>query len=235
MKSLHVISIITLLALGSLTSVHAAQTTDVKVTEKRNSKYKLQEHAEGLKSTFKTPTITSFSSKNRESIQSYPSSDFWIFDAWFTYDNDVDYDGYYSSFTLEFDADSVYSRAPVYAVIYLGKNDLYDPIYVTSVFDIYGDASDDSLILENELISGYPNNDYDILIELYDAHTEQLVAFVDAYDDADLAYTSLESMDYEVVYTEPEVVVVTEHGGSLGWISVVLLAGIAVYRLTCRK
>ena len=45
--------------------------------------------------------------------------DFWIFDADVDLFNDDDRDGYYHGIDLLFDADTIYSAAEVYAVVYL--------------------------------------------------------------------------------------------------------------------
>ena len=154
--------------------------------------------------------------------------DFAVFDAWVSMDEDVDYDGYYSTFTLEFDVDTVYERAEVYAVLYLARTDVYEQYHVTSVFSIYGDSSNDSLLVQSELHQGFPPGEYDVLIEVYDAYDDNLVAATDSFNDADLAFLSLESRNHEV---EAEVIIVThESGGALSTLWLALLAGIAGYR-----
>ncbi len=168
-------------------------------------------------------------SKQFASTSFVTTSDFWIYDSWLSLDLDLDYDGYYSKFTLEFDADTVYADAPVYAVIYLGTNDYYESIHVTSEFYIYGEDSSDSFVIASELIRGFPPRDYDVLIELYDAYSEQLVATADYYTDADLSYVSLESENYESVYEET-VVIVEEHGGSTAWYSLIALIGVVAFK-----
>jgi len=147
---------------------------------------------------------------------------YWIYDSWVTLDTDIDYDGYFSAFTVEFDADTIFANVPVYAVIYLGQNERYQSIHVTSEFSLYGDDSTDGFVVESALISGFPSGDYDILIELYDAYTDELVAFSDAYDDADLSYVSLESNNYEYV-VEDTVVVVEEYGGATSLFTILSL------------
>ncbi|MBC3766510.1 choice-of-anchor H family protein [Neptunicella marina] len=150
--------------------------------------------------------------------------DFWIYDAWITLDVDTDGDGYYSGFSVEFDADTIYSHADVYARLYLsrGDEDFYE-YHTTADFPIDGEDSTDSFVVETDLVDGFPTGDYELLIELYDATTNQLVASLDGYDDDDLYLIPLESDNHE--YREP-VVVVTEHGGSFGWWSVLGLIGI---------
>lgn len=169
--------------------------------------------------------------KQRSNTETINNNDFWIFDSWATLSNDFDYDGYYSTVTVEFDADTIYNRAYVYAIIYLGTNDVFDSIHVTSVFAIDSDSSNDSFIVESELLSGFPSNDYEIMIELYDADNDQFVAFSDGLDDADLSFVPLESSNYEIT-PEPTVVVVEEHGGSLGILAMIALGFASIRRAT---
>ncbi|WP_414828381.1 choice-of-anchor H family protein [Alteromonas sp. H39] len=218
-----------LLALTGPTAVLAEER---KVTTKE---YQFKEPVEAAgQSTANTSSkkkgLETLKGKSRESIQSLNDTEFWIYDSWVTVQNDYDYDGYYTTLNIEFDADTVFSQVPVYAVIYLGKNDVFDSIHVTSVFNIYGDDSNDAFIVESDLVSGFPPRDYEILIELYDADHDVLVAASDGYWDADLAYVSLESENYDVV--EETVVVVEEHGGTLFIPALLALFGIALYRRT---
>ena len=156
-------------------------------------------------------------------------NEFWIYESWVSLEQDIDYDGYHSTFSIEFDADTIFTRAPVYAVLYLGRNDVYEAIHVTSDFYIYSEDSTDTFTIESNLLSGYAPGDYDILLELYDADTEMLVAYTDAYDDSALAYVPLESENYEYV-AEETVVVVEEHGGTWTFLTLVLLGGVAFMR-----
>ena len=66
-----------------------------------------------------------------------------------------------------------------------------------------------------------------MLIELYDAYNDELVAVFDGNDDADLYLLSLESNEYESV----QVIVVREHGGSLSLWGLLLIPLIFVTRL----
>lgn len=169
------------------------------------------------------------SSKSSSDIVVNSINEFWIYDTWVTLDNDIDYDGYHSTFSVEFDADTIFTSAPVYAVLYVGKNDRYDAIHVSSEFYIYGEDSTDSFTIESTLVSGFPTSDYDVLLELYDADTETLVAYSDSYDNADFAYLPLESENNEYV-VEETVVIVEEHGGSTTFLSLFALGLIASAR-----
>ena len=145
------------------------------------------------------------------------NNDFWIYDAWVSLDTDLDHDGYYHGFTLEFDADSYFNSVAVYARLYLARGEVFQEYHTTSVFIIEGEDDSDALVVESELLSGFKPGDYEILIELYDANNDELVAVYDGYEDADLSLLPLESKDYDQVYVEP-VVVVHEHGGSIGYL-----------------
>tara|TARA_B100000686_G_scaffold354701_1_gene466498 strand:+ start:7599 stop:8432 length:834 start_codon:yes stop_codon:yes gene_type:complete len=173
-------------------------------------------------------------SKSSSDIVVSSINEFWIYESWVTLEQDIDYDGYHSTFSIEFDADTIFTRAPVYAVLYLGKNDVYESIHVSSEFYIYSEDSTDTFTIESTLVSGYPPGEYDILLELYDADTEMLVAYTDAYDDSALAYLPLESENNEYV-VEDTVVIVEEHGGAWSLLPLCLLGGIVLVRRTVRR
>ena len=92
--------------------------------------------------------------------------EFWIFDAWVEFHHDDDRDGYFNHFSVEFDADTEYSSAEVYARLYLGKDDVFREYHTTSNFSIFSDNSDDSFVVESELLNGFSPADYEVLIEL---------------------------------------------------------------------
>jgi hypothetical protein len=153
-------------------------------------------------------------------------NEFWIYDTWVTLNNDIDSDGYHSTFTVEFDADTIFTQAPVYAVLYIGRNDVYDAIHVSSEFLIFGEETTDSFTIESTLVSGFPTRDYDVLLELYDADTETLVAYSDSYDNANFSLLPLESENNEFV-VQDTVVIVEERGGSTSLITILCL-GLAI-------
>lgn len=149
------------------------------------------------------------------------SSDFWIFDAFVNFDIDLDRDGYFSTITVEFDVDTVYNQAEVYARLYLARGDVFEEYHTTSLFLIEGDSSEDQFIVESELLTGFPSDDYELLIEVYDGLNDQLVASFDGFSDADLTLLTLESRSYES--EQGGVVIVTESGGSFGYLMLLLV------------
>ncbi len=204
----------------------------IKVTEKTASTG-LTAPKNGSKHNQKT--LSDFANKTREAVTSQSLyNDFWIYDSWVTYLDDIDSDNYYSRFLVEFDVDTVYVEAPVYAVVYLGDTDEYEAIHVSDTFWVYGESTEDSYIVDSELVSGFPSFDYDILVEIYDADTDELVAFSDGYEDADLAFVSLESQNYDT-YRETVVVTTHAHGGSVMLSTLTFLAGMIGWRKLKRK
>ncbi|MBU2979519.1 choice-of-anchor H family protein [Alteromonas sp. C1M14] len=177
-----------------------------------------------------TPAIaakTTPSSKARLGANSVTTPDFWIYDAWTQWQRDIDYDGYYRSLTVSFDADTVYAQASVYVVIYIGDAEAFYPIHTSSDFYIYGESSTDEFVIETDLISGFRPFDYDVMIELYDAQTGDLVAVADQTNDADLSYIPLESADYD----DDSVVVVREHGGTFSGTMLSIMGIMGLWRL----
>ncbi|WP_297816894.1 choice-of-anchor H family protein [uncultured Paraglaciecola sp.] len=154
------------------------------------------------------------------------NQEFWIFDAWVELYSDHDRDGYFNYFSVEFDADTEYSFAEVYARLYLGKDEVFKEYHTTVNFSIFYDNSDDSFVVESELLNGFPSAEYEVLIEIYDASSDELVAVYDGNNDADLYLLSLESKEYESI----QVVVIREHGGSASLWSFLLLSLLLVMR-----
>ena len=163
----------------------------------------------------------------RTENQSHVNHELWIYDAWVSLHGDTDYDGFYHHLDLEFDADTIFAQQDVYAILYLGQGDTFESYHVTDVFTIFGESSDDTLVVESEFVNGYNPYEYELMIELYDAYSNQLVAVTDGVSDPDLAYLPIESMEFD--QPSPPVVIVEEHGGSAGW-WLLGLAAFARYR-----
>ena len=154
---------------------------------------------------------------------SSPNIDFWFYDADVVLFNDFDQDGYYHGIDLLFDADSIYSSAEVYAVVYLSfEGGPWNEYAETDNFIINGATSDDEYIIVTELLSGYPTGSYDLLIELFDAWDNSFVAWFDSDDTSELAFLPIEDADRDAPI--PEVIVVHKHGGgSMGWLLLLAL------------
>ncbi|WP_244952108.1 choice-of-anchor H family protein [Shewanella insulae] len=151
--------------------------------------------------------------------------EFAIYEASSRLFEDVDYDGFYRTFSVTFDADvhSYYlgEHADVYADLYLSRNggpwELY---HTTDVFTIVDDASDDDFEVLTTLHTGYPTDHYDVLIDLYEVGYSDIVATISSDDLDDLYALPLESADRDQYVVEEVVTEVEVSGGSLsvGWL-----------------
>lgn len=157
------------------------------------------------------------------------SADFWFYDADVDLYSDLDRDGYFVGVDLLFDADTSYAVADVYAVIYLSYEfGPWNEYVTTQDFTIFGASSDDEYIVDTELVSGYPTGDYDILIELFDAYDGTFLASFGPEDTSELSYLPLEDIGRDT--PRGPTVVVTQGGGSLSWLLLFGIAGVAACR-----
>ena len=151
------------------------------------------------------------------------SNNFWFYTADVVLFNDHDLDGHFYGIDLLFDVDTYFSVADVYAVLYLSLEDgPWNEYAATEIFSIHGASGDDETIVITELVAGYPTGSYDILIELFDAYDDSFAASYGPFDTPELAFLPLEDAEWDTPYLPPTVVV-TEGGGSLGWLSLLSL------------
>lgn len=158
------------------------------------------------------------------------SNDFWFYTADVELFNDHDRDGYYHGIDLYFDADTYYTFAEVYAVVYLSfEGGPWNEYAVTENFTLFGTASDDDYVIVTELLSGYPSGSYDLLIELFDAWDDSFLAWIGPEDTPELAFLPLEDASRDVADTTDVIVVNNHHGGgSVTWATILLL-GLAAF------
>ena len=116
---------------------------------------------EGERSTNKSSTTLS---KSGFTTSAATNSDFWFYTADVELFNDHDRDGFFHGIDLYFDADTYYSYAEVYAVVYLSQEGgPWSEYAVTENFTLYGATSEDDYVIATELLSGYPSGSYDLL------------------------------------------------------------------------
>jgi len=161
------------------------------------------------------------------------NTEFWFYEVDVQLFADDDRDGFYHGIDLWFDADTIYTAADVYAVVYLSYE--YGPwneYAETEDFTLFGTSGSDNYVIETELVSGYPTGSYDILIELYDAWDSTLLAVIGPEDAADLSLLPLEDANRDAPFGgSPQVVVNSGGGGAVGWF---LLLGLLAVRMTLR-
>ncbi len=138
--------------------------------------------------------------------------DFWFYEADVVLFNDDDRDGYFHGIDLLFDADTIYSAAEVYAVVYLSLDfGPWNEYGVTEDFWIFGASGTDEYVLVTELKSGYPTGNYDLLIELFDAADHSFLASFGPEDTSALSFMPLE--DYNKDAPIDDIPVAISHGG----------------------
>ena len=184
---------------------------------------------EGERSTNKSSTTLS---KSGFTTSAATNSDFWFYTADVELFNDHDRDGFFHGIDLYFDADTYYSYAEVYAVVYLSQEGgPWSEYAVTENFTLYGATSEDDYVIATELLSGYPSGSYDLLVELFDAWDDSFVAWIGPEDTPELAFLPLEDANRDVPDTT-DVIVVNNHsgGGAAAWLSILLLAQAALVK-----
>jgi len=159
---------------------------------------------------------------------------FAIYDGYSQLIEDIDYDGFYRTFSVTFDADIVSQHkglsASVYAELYIRRNNgPWTHYYTTDSFNIYDDNTDDSFEVYSTLEAGFPSDEYDILIDLYEVGYEDIIATYSVADSDSLYALPLESTDYD--YVQTEIVVESHgHGGSTGVFTLLLMSMITLVR-----
>ncbi len=161
-----------------------------------------------------------------------PNTDFWFYLVDVELFRDDDRDGYFSGIDLLFDADTIYTAADVYALVYLSlEGGPWNEYAATEDFTIFGATSSDDYVIVTELLSGYPTGSYDILIELFDAFDSSLLAFIGPADTSELGFLPLEDIDRDTPFNDGHTIIVYDGGGgSLNWLVLLLLVTISVAR-----
>jgi hypothetical protein len=76
-----------------------------------------------------------------------------------------------------------------------------------------------------DLVTGYPKGDYDILIEVFDAHTSEFLAFFGPEDTSELAFLPLEDTDRDTPASVTRITV-NNGGGGASDVFLLMLLGI---------
>ncbi len=121
-------------------------------------------------------------------------SDVWINEVGSLLDIDRDRDGWFSRFVISIDADVYSDRHRDNAFLFADEASVYvrlsltdssgveNLLYDSDVFDVYGTSGGDRHRIELDLRGAYPEDRYDMVVELRDAFNDQLLDVVDAGD-----------------------------------------------------
>ncbi len=157
---------------------------------------------EGLKTRSKTDDLESSAKLKKRIVSAEINSQansFEIYDSWISFELDEDNDGYYSQFSVNFDADYAPGHADVYADIFIrSEGEEWYLLHETDIFSIYSTESDDLYSVSIALNSDFPTGQYDILIDLYEAGVSGIVATAEHDNDSDLYGLFLEDQLHEI-------------------------------------
>ncbi len=169
-----------------------------------------------------------------QGVAAASANDFWIFDADIVLFGDDDRDGYFYGVDVLFDADTIWSSADVYGVLYLSyQGGPWNEYAVTEDFRIFGASADDEYVIVTELQSGYLTGDYDLLIELFDADTGEFLTDFGPESDSGLSILPLEDFNRDAPRFDTPVTV--SRGGGGGSVGIWLLLALAFTWLRTRR
>jgi len=171
--------------------------------------------------------------------QSQDRPQVWISDIGTLLFDDADGDGYHAGFSITIDVDSEYGDTEVYANIYLQS--ALDPLVLlhkTSRFSIYGSTIGDEYRIDTELRNNFAAGEYDVMVDIHDAWSDQLLDTANARGFSNLSGLPLESGEQnqsqddqqnDVLEIGSDDVIVTEYAGAfhplvlmtlfVGWIA----------------
>lgn len=136
---------------------------------------------------------------------------------------DDDRDGYYSRFNLEIDVDTR-DQLEVYADIYLQlESESPRWLHSTRSFHLYGNSDSDEYGLEVTLTDNFPAGHYDLIIEIRDAWSDQLLDSVSEAHFRNLGSLPLEDESYRGPRNDGSALVV-EYTGATTPIFLIMLA-----------
>ncbi len=167
----------------------------------------------------------------------------WVADVGTLLTRDLDNDGYYTGFSLSIDVDTHRANQTIYLFIETRDSDgNVSPLHRTADFEIYGDALSDEYRIDIDLVTSYPADAYDLLIDVHDAWDDRVLDTVRSNQFSNLSRLPLESEDLDFEPSSPVVPVndqelptgsvrVVEHAGSASWM---WLSGLALLVLRNR-
>lgn len=219
-------------------SLDALNSGEVKAVEKKTREQIIAERKLAAKN--QNNQANSNSKSNQHQTQASPYISFDIYSASTRLLEDDDYDGYFQTFSVSFDADIIsdYSnqRARVFADLYLSRDGgPWEHYYTTDIFTIYDDSSDDEIEVLTTLDLGFRTDTYDVLIDLYEVGYSDIVATVSADDINSLYALPLESADRDQYIDNSYDSSVTLSAGSLSLYSLAFVIAVCLIRLKSRN
>lgn len=170
------------------------------------------------------------SGKGAQNLRAFGDS--WVYEATTDVFADNDADGYYRFLRVQFDVDSIFVSMFVYAEIYLSADGTaWEHLYSTQDFEVFGSDPEDDYEVETELVSGYSTGTYDVLIEIYDADTGELIDEYGPNESPEMSLLPLEDSSRDGLLALPPDSHSHGGGGAVSWLALAgLLGGLALRR-----
>jgi len=170
------------------------------------------------------------SAKGAQNVRAF--GDAWVFEAFTDTFADNDGDGYRRFLRVQFDVDSIFDSMFVYAEIYLSADGTaWEHLYSTQDFEVFGSDPEDDYEVETELVSGYSTALYDVLIEIYDADTGELIDEFGPNESPEMSLLALEDSARDGLPAPlPDVHVHESGGGAVSWLALTGLLGALALR-----
>lgn len=152
--------------------------------------------------------------------------------------DDIDGDGFYTYLRVSFDIDTDYFDADVFVRLFMrGDDGRWTQFYQSPVFTIYGSSGSDDYEVETELVAGFPPDDYDVLIEVYDAAYGDLVVEYGPLESSALSFLPLEDVSFDGSLPAPVTISRGGGGGATGLelLVLALLAAAVAWRRRRRQ
>lgn len=128
----------------------------------------------------------------------------WVADIGTLLTRDLDDDGYYTGFSLSIDVDTHRAHQDVYLSLYTrDSSGSVSPLHRTGHFAIYGDALSDEYQIDIDLVTSYPADAYDLLIDVHDAWDDRILDTVADNQFSNLGRLPLESEDLDIAPNPP--------------------------------
>ncbi len=145
-----------------------------------------------------------------------------VYSTELVYKKDADNDGYFESFALEIDVDTLFGSQTLVADIIIDN----EVVFSSAPFTIHSDSTADEQRFDIYLASGYASNLYDIEVVIKDAELGIELYDLTSVNWINLANISLESEEYVQTY---DVIEVEHSSGSLAFLLLGLF-GAVIYR-----
>lgn len=138
----------------------------------------------------------------------------YIYDGFTEVFDDYDGDGFHTYLRISVDVDTDWGESDVYLEAYLrGTHGTWENIHSSRVFTVYGTSGFDDYEIETELVSGFPADYYDVLVEVYEARSGKLVAEFGPAQSPSFSLVPLEDVNRDGPFAPP---IVSSYGSGGG-------------------